>query len=389
MPGSQPLTDAVPHATSPESTDVVALTSQLVAIPSVSRDSNCEVADVCTSHLAASGFEVEVIDADDRHGVTKRSLIAHRGDPNHAGFAYLGHTDVVPATDWTGPGSPFEPTLSGGRLYGRGSCDMKGSVAAMLTAAARSSHETLWVVLTSDEESGFNGARAIRDRSRMYPVLRKSGSVAIIGEPTLGRPVHGHKGGAIWKLAATGVQQHSSFGTEAAATLRLLPVLSTLQEIVALLQTDPFYRDGRFEPPGTTPNVRLLDASPALNVTSSAAHAEIFLRTLPGVDLSPLRDRLAAAADAAGIDFETRESSALFRDPESPFLRELQRLTGHPAATVCYGTDGCIFGDLKEIAVCGPGSIEQAHTTDEFITVEELHAGVRLYEKLIERFAAK
>ena len=362
--------------------DVRSLVCDLIRFDSVSSRTNRPVADFCRDRLEAAGFECESIDYDDRSGVGKRSIVARRGDATEA-VAYFGHTDVVPADDWTGPGGPFDPVVDEGRLYGRGSCDMKGSVAAFLTAAA-SCDAPAYVVLTADEETGFGGARSVRERSAIYRQLLKDNVGGIIGEPTLGRVVHGHKGGVVWTFEAAGTQAHSSFGVDDSATLKLMTMLTPLRELIARIERENV--DDRFDPPGPTPNVMLTDASPAINVTSASASVRVFLRTTPAMDLGRLTAEARGLAEANGIDFRsTPPSAAFFRDASDPYVRRLCERTGtSQPATVSYGTDACIFGDVANLAVCGPGSIEQAHTQDEWISLDELDNGVRLFSELLQ-----
>ena len=363
--------------------DVVKLAADLVAIPSVSRDSNLDVASRCEEELIGSGFAVEHIDDDD-HGQTKRSLVAVRGEVTGGTFAYFGHTDVVPADDWTGPGGPFDPVVVDDRLYGRGACDMKGSVAAMLTAAAETTAPCV-VVLTSDEEVGFGGAKAVVSRSASWGDIVAGGVRGVIGEPTLRRVLHGHKGGLIWRMTARGKQGHTSFGVDASATLAMLPVLAELRLVVEELRSDPRYRSDAFTPPGPTPNVRLTDESPALNVTSASASAQVFLRLVPNADPAELSARMRSVCERHGVEWWSSPGSpAFFRDPSDDYIRSLCELTGGSSSTASYGTDACIFGAVPQLAVLGPGSIEQAHTKDEWIALDELHEGVGLYRRLIE-----
>ena len=369
---------------------VVALASELIAAASVSRDSNAEASAICRRELLAAGFEIETVPL--AGAVPKESIVAFRAGTGFGGvgggFAYFGHTDVVPADNWTGPGGPFEPTFADGRLYGRGACDMKGSVAAMLVAARQSTDGPVWIVLTADEEVGFGGARSVVAESKGYRDLVARQPVCLIGEPTQRRVLHGHKGGVVWTLQADGEQGHSSFGTEQSASRRLLRTLGTLSEIVESLATDPQYRDERFEPPGPTPNVQFSDASPAVNITSSRATARVFVRVTPVMDLRPIAERLEQACRDAGVSLrQTPVWPALYRDPSSETIRALCEVTGGPSRTAAYGTDGCVFSEPERIAVCGPGSIDQAHTTDEFITLDELRGGVDLYGRMLERFA--
>ena len=366
--------------------DVVGLLHELIRFDSVSARSNVAVADFCEARLRDCGFETEAIDYDDRRGVPKRSIVARRDGASAAQpLAYFGHTDVVPADEWTGPGGPFEPVVTEGRVYGRGACDMKGSVAAMLTAAEQCD-AAAYVVLTADEETGFGGAKSVVAESRLYRDLLAADARGIIGEPTLGQVVCGHKGGFVWTIEATGTQRHSSFGTDDSATLRLLAVLPTLNDLVSEMQSEERFRDVRFDPPGPTPNVMLADAAPAINVTSAKATARVFVRTTPDFPAAELTDAMRRACERESVAFRAPDPSpAFFRNADDPYVRGMCERTGTKrATTVAYGTDACIFGSVPKLVVCGPGGIEQAHTKDEWIAVDELHRGVELYASLLQ-----
>lgn len=176
----------------------LSLAQRLIAFPSVSRTSNREVTSCVEQLLVERNFEVERLDYLDDQGVPKSCVVGKKG-AGTGGVAYFSHTDVVPADPWfTTEHGPFEPTVKEGRLYGRGSCDMKGSIACMLAAAGDVSAEQLkrpvYIVCTADEEIGFAGARLVASQSRLYAEMVAGDAQGIIGEPTGLQVVHAHKG---------------------------------------------------------------------------------------------------------------------------------------------------------------------------------------------------
>ena len=365
------------------------LLRDLIRFASVSDRPNADVARFCGDRLLRLGFEVEEVSYADPRGVEKLNVAAVRPGrvTQTGGFAYFGHTDVVPADRWTGPGGPFEPAVEGGCCYGRGSVDMKGSVAAMLTACGDAAHDApVYVVLTGDEEAGMHGADAVAERSRVFRRLVEGDATGVIGEPTGGRVVHGHKGVAVFTAAARGRAGHSSTREGDSATLKLIPFLTAARELCVELESHPRWRDDRFEPPTPTPNVLIRDAAPAINVTSAEATARVLVRVSPDLDLAAIETRLREAA--GGLAFSvSRPRPAVHRDPSSSAVRELCELTGGDSSTVPYGTDGSCFGDVERLVVLGPGDIAQAHTADEFITLDDLNGGVDLYRRCLARFA--
>ncbi|MGV2332861.1 MAG UNVERIFIED_CONTAM: M20/M25/M40 family metallo-hydrolase [Planctomycetaceae bacterium] len=167
---------------------------ELIAFPSVSSESNVAVTDQAERWLRQLGFDTERVHYTDACGVLKSNVIGRRGPAAPGGLAWFGHTDVVPASSWSRPGAgPWSAEVSEGRVYGRGSCDMKGPVACMLAAAASIQsplNSPLWIVLTADEEIGMHGARHVAAHSKLYREIVLAKPRSIIGEPTCLRVVH-------------------------------------------------------------------------------------------------------------------------------------------------------------------------------------------------------
>ncbi|MDP6451650.1 MAG: M20/M25/M40 family metallo-hydrolase, partial [Lentisphaeria bacterium] len=168
--------------------DALTHAKALVAFESPSYLSNREVTAYADDALQGIGFATERLDYEDEDGVPKACVVGRKGS-GAGGVAYFGHTDVVPADDWMHAHGPFESTVRDGRLYGRGSCDMKGSIACMLAAAERFDaselQQPLYVACTADEEIGYGGARKVAERSAYYREMVAADSYGIIGEPTV------------------------------------------------------------------------------------------------------------------------------------------------------------------------------------------------------------
>lgn len=367
------------------------LLAELIAFPSISSSSNVDVSRFLSHRLAAIGFEIEEVPYSDASGIEKLNIVARRlgtQSSGSGGLAYFAHTDVVPAGNWTGPGSPFQPVVFGGNLYGRGSCDMKGSIAAFLTACERFTRhdKPVWIVLTGDEETGMQGADTVARQSALYRDLVDRGAAGIIGEPTAGMVIHGHKGISHWTATTVGRAGHSSTLDGDSATLRLIPFLAAVRELSDELETNPRWHDNRYSPVSPRLNLAIDDDSPALNVTSSHATAQILLRNSPDLDIDEIDNRLRAAAHACGAGLsELHFRAAIYREPESQFVQTAARLVGNgTVSTVPYGTDGSCFDDVAELIVYGPGNIAQAHTPAEYISLHDLENGVNDYCLLLE-----
>jgi len=370
-------------------TNPVEYASQLVAVPSVSAQSNAPVSRVVESILRSLGMTVEYQPFDDPAGVPKVNVIGKLGSGT-GGLAYFGHTDVVPVTSWSvHEHGPFQPTVRHGRLYGRGSCDMKGSIASFLAAISRvrdrSLREPVYVVCTADEEVGFHGARHVVEHSSLYREMVAGQSRAIIGEPTELNVVHAHKGIFGFRAIAHGRAAHSSTRDGVNANLLMIPFLAEMKRIHDETRVDPRWLNDEFDPPWISWNLGINDLNCAVNITAPVSICTVYFRPMPGQNADDLIGRARTAAEQCGLEFQVECSGQpLYADPDSDYVQQTLKVAGATRSrTVCYGTDGVMFTELKQILVLGPGSIEQAHTDDEWISLDQLDRGTDLYERLI------
>jgi len=368
---------------------------QLIAFDSVSRKSNLDVSDFVASELKRFEFEVERLEYTDDHGIRKANLVARRG-AGVGGIAYFAHTDVVPADDWSIDFcGPFAPTVKEGRLWGRGSCDMKGSLACALAAVSeidpRKQTAPIYIVCTADEEVGMSGARHVNQFSKLFDEMARSDTVGVIGEPTELRVVHAHKGGCRIEITARGISAHSSTKDGINANWKLIPMLAKLGELQVLTETDPAYQNLEFDPPTLSGNIVITNQPLAANVTTSLARAAWFLRTMPKVNIQPLLQQVRESCEELGLECDLRYSiDPLWVDPNSEYVQQAIQLAGcSHSEVVCYATDGGVLRRLKNLVVCGPGSIDQAHRSDEWISLEQLEKGTALYKRFFEYWGLK
>lgn len=373
-------------------TDALEYARSLVCVPSVSRDSNVPVSNVVEAHLRSLGFQIERQEFLDPHGVPKVNILGRKG-PGSGGLAYFSHTDVVPADTWSvTEHGPFEPQVRDGRLYGRGSCDMKGSLACMLAAASRLSdvpqHSPLYIVCTADEEVGFHGARQVAERSALYQEMVAGQSRAIIGEPTELNVVYAHKGIYGFRVISHGKAAHSSTRDGTNANVAMIPFLQEMKRIHDETLVDPQWLNDEFDPPWISWNIGINDHHCAVNITAPESVCTVYFRPMPGQNGDLLVERARAAATESGLEFQSEcRGLPLYGDPNSDFVRDTLQIAKRPEArTVSYGTDGVCFTDLKQIVVLGPGSIQQAHTDDEWISLQQLEAGTAIYEQMARRW---
>ncbi len=382
------MTDTDQHAVA----KALRYASRLIEFESSSYLSNKRLAKYLEQKLEKHDFTVEVLRFDDPTGTAKHCLVAKKG-VGSGGMAWFGHMDTVPAPHWKATGrGPFEPDVVDGRLYGRGSCDMKGPIGCFLAAAnsipAESLRSPLYIVLTADEETGFAGARRVVEESQYFREIVNQSAVGVIGEPTMLKVIHSHKGSIMLTARSHGVAAHSSTKIGRSSNWSMISFLHELNEIRQDTDVDPKWNNRQFDPPGLSINVCLSDNSPALNITSSETVCQIYLRSMPGMEMEPLLDKIRDAAKKFGLDFEIpRMAPPMFTNPSSKFVASALQLCGQASAgTVAYGTDGAVMGEMADLIVCGPGSIDQAHTTDEWISLEQIQQGTILFKKMIARW---
>jgi acetylornithine deacetylase len=384
--------------------DMLARTRQilgdLVAFPTVSADSNLELIAYAADLLSDAGATISL--SRDETG-TKANLFATLGPAGDGGIVLSGHTDVVPAepSEWTS--DPYVLNERDGRLYGRGTCDMKGFIAAAIAMAPRFAtvelKRPLHFALTYDEEVGCFGARALvqeLERSGLRP------AVAIIGEPTGMGVIEGHKGCYEYTTEFSGLEGHGSQPDKGVNAIeyaaRYIARMLDLGE--QMKQRAPAV--SRFDPPWTTLQVGRIDGGKARNVIAGHCTVEWEMRPINLADAnyaksdlrgyveSELLPAMRAVSPACDIVIRTvGEVEGLQVVDESEARNIVTELTGcHHADVVPFGTEAGLFqsAGISSI-ICGPGSIEQAHKPDEFIAIDQLAACLKMLDKLSVKLA--
>jgi acetylornithine deacetylase len=369
--------------------EVTALARDLVAIDSRSFVSNLAVAD--RIEAALDGFEIERLDYTDAGGVPKRCLVAHRGGSmggsmgGSGGIAFSGHMDTVPDTGWVE--NPWSAHIDGDTLTGLGSTDMKGPVAAIITAArALPDWMPVTLLITTDEETTKQGARLIAERSELVRRVQPRGIV--VAEPTGMIPVRGHRSHIAFTAVATGVQAHSSTGQGHNANWDLIPFLVEMKTVFARLRTDPTLQDTDYDPPFSDFNPILDNHGAAMNVTVPKATAQIKFRYSAKVDPAPVLDAVRSAAERHGIALtEAHEGSPPELPADHPLIALAAEIAGHTPKTAPYGTDASELQAIAPCVVLGPGSIAVAHKPNESVSLRELADAVPIFMRLAERLA--
>lgn len=371
---------------------------QLIAYPTVSADSNLALIEHLAGLLDNAGARVEVF-RDASGG--KANLFATLGPDIDGGILLSGHSDVVPVADQAWTTDPWEMVERDGRLYGRGTCDMKGFIAAAVALAPlfaqKATARPIHFAFTHDEEIGCLGAQALA------PLLQARGvkpRVAIIGEPTLMRVIEGHKGCYEYSVHFTGLEGHGSApdrGVNAVEyAVRYVARLLELREVLKARAP----ADSRFEPPWTTINTGALIGGVAHNVIAGKARIDWEMRPVQPSDADLVKadlhhlcthhllPQMRAVSPTADIITEViGEVDGLIPTSENEAREISLALTGgNGAGLVPFGTEAGIFQAMgMQAVICGPGSIEQAHKPDEFIALDQLAEGIRFLERLSDR----
>ncbi|MEM7696402.1 MAG: acetylornithine deacetylase [Pseudomonadota bacterium] len=368
--------------------------SRLVAFPTVSRTDNTALMDYCATTLAAAGATLTRIPYEDG----RDNLYAVIGPEDGAPVVLSGHTDVVPVEGqaWTRP--PFELTEANGKLFGRGTTDMKGFVAAALSAAERAGSaplkRPLALALSCDEEVGCLGVRPMVDALAKAPVRP---SLVIVGEPTNLSVATGHKGKTALRAEVYGREGHSALAPFALNALYLasdfVAALRARQAAIAAHGA----RDADYDVPYTTLHPGKLSGGVALNIVPNRATVDFEIRALAEDDMGAIVDELRA--EAANVCAATGDPDAkiaiesVFSYPglatdDRTAIDFVKGLTGaNGTIKVAYGTEGGLFSERvgAPVVVCGPGSMAQGHRPDEFIAKEQLDRCDQMLTALIDR----
>lgn len=369
----------------------------LVAIPSVSSAtpgldrSNVAVIHLLADWLEALGFAVTVLEV----APGKANLLASLGGNGAVGEGLVlsGHTDTVPYDEGRWSVDPFGGVERDGRIYGLGSCDMKGFFALAIEAArsfdAKSLRKPLTLLATADEECSMAGAKYLLAHGL------KPGRYAVIGEPTGLRPIRMHKGVMMESVRVHGHAGHSSDPTLGASAIEgMHKVIGELLLWRAELQSQ--YRNPMFKVEAPTLNLGAIHGGDNPNRICALCEMLIDIRPLPGMDLHELRqamaERLAETLAAyPGLRVETTplfDGVPAFETPaDSSLVRACESLSGLPAEAVAFGTEAPFLAQLGvETVVMGAGSIDQAHQPNEYLALAQIPPMVETLKGLIGRF---
>lgn len=346
--------------------------ADLVRVDSVSSRSNVEIVAYLEDRCQALGLMTRRYPYLDEVGVEKINLIALSADVEEVELALVGHTDTVPYDPHWAEATSL--TERDGKLYGRGSCDTKGFIAAALTAVEDMKlSKPLALIFTADEEIGLKGAKQLAQAKPLR--VRYS----IVGEPTSLKPIRAGKGYSLAEVIVKGREAHSAYpALGASAVFRAARLINRLESIAEQLEQD---RHPAFDPPYTTLNIGLIHGGSAKNVLAGECRFTLEWRPIPTQPSEHVLELLRAAIEAERqVDPElecevdaSRQDTGFETAPDSPLIKLLESATGKESGTVAFGTEAAQMMALgSEAVVIGPGDIREAHRTGEFVPIHEL-----------------
>jgi acetylornithine deacetylase len=366
------------------SSNVVDMIERLIAFPTVSRDSNLGLIEWTRDYLAGLGVKSRLT-----YDVTgkKANLFATLGEGKKPGIILSGHTDVVPVEGQAWDTDPFKATIKDGKMFGRGTADMKGYIGVALALVpqflAANMDSAMHLALSYDEEVGCIGVRGlIEDLAQAG--IKPAG--CIVGEPTSMQPIIAHKSMHRFRCCVTGREAHSSYTTLGVNSIeyaaRIIVYIRQIADRFAQLET----RNYGFTVPYTTLQTGTIRGGLAPNIVPKECEFHFEARTMPGVSAEKIFHEIQNFAKTllpemqrvepnAAIDIEWLHSAPGLSMQENHELVKLAIALSRNTSTgaVSYGTEAGLFQQAGiPTVICGPGSIEEAHRPNEYVSLEQI-----------------
>ncbi|SDV49350.1 acetylornithine deacetylase [Chitinasiproducens palmae] len=393
---------AAPAAAEPASLD---WTRKLVSFDTTSRESNLGLIETVRDHLAGAGIESILSYDADRRKANLFATVPDAGGGTQGGIVLSGHTDVVPVDGQKWDSDPFAPEVRDGKLYGRGTCDMKGFIGSALTALPQIMSTRLskpvHFAFSYDEEIGCVGAPVmLADLAARG--IRPSG--CIVGEPTSMRVIVAHKGINAFRCCIRGQAAHSSLTPQGLNAIEYAARLITfIRDIADEFRANGPY-DHAFDVPFTTAQTSTIKGGNALNTVPADCEFQFEYRNLPGVDPEAVLTRIREYIDGDLLPRMRREHAigavelskiaaapSLDASEEAAVTQLVRALTRDTdVRKVAYGTEGGQFqqAGIPSI-ICGPGNIEQAHRPNEFVSLEQMAECDRFLGRFVDSLAVR
>ena len=367
--------------------------SKLVSYPTISETSNRKMMDFINNYLMKYGFKSELLEGSKG----QFNLHCRIGPDRNGGIILSGHTDVVPTIGQKWLTDPFKLTKKKNKLYGRGSCDMKGFISVVMSVIPKIKiqkiKKPLHLVLSYDEEIGCIGIQ------KLVPFLKKlrpKPKFCIVGEPTEMKLINQHKGKKNFSVSFTGVESHSSLVDNG---VNAIDFCSEFINYLVKLQDDLKKNniDKRFNPPYPTINIGLISGGIAVNIIPKDCRLEFEVRDTPSLDYDKLLEKITTFIKILETKMKNKNpkcSVRMVKNNDFPPLSTkqneeiielvLKNLKTNSLGTVSFGTEAGVFNQANfQTVVCGPGSINEAHRPNEFVTEEQLIECEKFIEKTI------
>ena len=372
--------------------------ARLVAFDTTSRTSNLQLIDFIRNLLDDHGIESLLVHNDDQ---SRANLYATIGPDDIGGVMLSGHTDVVPTTGQDWHSDPYHLKTGDKLLVGRGSCDMKGFIACVLEGlpqiTAGSLKMPIHLAFSYDEEIGCLGAKKLVDAMAGFEVKPRIG---LIGEPTNMSMVLGHKGKLSYRVTVSGLSCHSAYISNGVNAVEYAAeLIAFIRNMNTRVQQELI--DHSYTVPHSTFHVGTINGGTALNIVPKQCEFEFEIRNLPQEDLDALVHEIRHyASDVLLADMKSRypdseirfdETSSypgLHTDPASTVIGYTRSINpiDNIGDNVSFGTEAGLFDGIGvNCLVCGPGSIDQAHKADEFVSREQMQTCDQMIENLVQR----
>jgi len=380
----------------------ISVLTDLIGYPSVSSESNLDIINYLSDKIKSLGGKIDIIKTSDNK---QANIFATIGPEIDGGIVLSGHTDVVPAKELNWNSDPFKLTRKDDLLYGRGSCDMKGFIASTIVAAEILKNKNLnypvHFSFTYDEEIGCFGARHLIKELKKY---KYKPSIVIIGEPTNMEIIEAHKGDCEYTTCFHGIEGHASNPEKGLSAIQYGSLFTNkLFEIGnELKRRAP--SDSPFNPPWTTVQVGKIEGGVAHNVIAGQCSIDWEMRPINEEDKNFVKNNLLKYCQnkllpemqskftEAKIETETiGEIPGLIPQKDNQARVIMQDLLqSNSTGVISFGTEAGIFQEMNmDVVVCGPGSIDQAHKANEFVSISELDKCLQNLLKLLDQWTKK
>lgn len=372
--------------------------NELIIMDTTSRDSNLPLINVLSQKLEAAGLSSVLIPNEDGTKANLLATIPAANGDRTGGIVLSGHTDVVPVDGQDWDSDPFSTQIRDGKLYGRGTCDMKGFIGVILAKlpelTAAKLAEPIHLAFSYDEEIGCVGAVSLVEEIQRQQLAPRG---CIVGEPSSMRAIRGHKSMNVFRVGFRGVAAHSSLPREGVNAISYaLRFASFVEDIAHELRTEG-PSDDAFIEPTTTMNVNLINGGIAVNTIPSDCVVHFEFRSLAVVDRAALIARIQNFAeeleremlqknDSCRVSFEQVAGAPGLETAPTEDIVDLTARCGGIAVDekVTYGTEAGLFSAAGiPTVVCGPGDIAQAHAPNEFIELDQIVACEEFMNQLI------